>query len=196
MSATLVTTLSDRKEEILQEARALFSARGYASASMRELADCLNIKPASLYSNFKSKEVMLWEIALRCAQAFFDAVKPKAESSLNSLDRLSTMVDAHLDVIIENQDVSAIFFEEWKHLEEPHLTEFKSLRDEYENLFIEVLNEGMGTDTFKTLPPRFITHTLLASVNWVSKWYKPEGEMSVEDVKKTLKNLLLGGLLI
>ncbi|MFK7969785.1 MAG: TetR/AcrR family transcriptional regulator [Bacteroidia bacterium] len=196
MPTTLVHPLSNRKEEILQEAQALFSAKGYSSASMRVLAEKLDIKPASLYSNFKSKEIMLWEIALRCAQAFFEKVEPIAEKALSPKQKLESMLDAHIDVIIENQDVSAIFFEEWKHLEGTHLADFKALRERYENLFIDVIKAGKKSGAFNSFPNRFLTHTLFASVNWVSRWYKPNGEMTVKEVKQTTKNILFGGLLI
>lgn len=196
MPATLVHTLSDRKEEILGEARALFSAKGYVSASMRDIAAQLNIKPASLYSNFKSKEVMLWEISLRCAQAFFDTVEPIAAQTMPAKAKLESMIDAHLDVIIQHQDMSTIFFEEWKHLEEPHLSDFKSLRERYENLFIDTIKTGENEGVFVSFPKRFLINTLLSSINWVSKWYKPEGDMTVEEVKHTLKKILLGGVLI
>ena len=194
MAATLVNTLSDRKEEILEAARALFSEIGYVPASMRKIAATLNIEPASLYSSFKSKEIMLWEISLRCAQAFFDKVTPVAESKLLPVEKLEKMLEAHLDVIIANQDASAIFFEEWKHLDEPHLKEFGQLRDQYEQLFIDVVAEGMSNGQLKAIPMRFLVHTLLASANWIPGWYKAEGEMSIDQIKSSLIKLFLHGL--
>ncbi|MEZ4686344.1 MAG: TetR/AcrR family transcriptional regulator [Bacteroidia bacterium] len=194
MAATLVNTLSDRKEEILEAARALFSEMGYVPASMSKIADSLNVKAGSLYSSFKSKEVMLWEIALRCAQAFFDKVAPVAESKLAPAEKLEKMLEAHLEVIIANQDASAIFFEEWKHLEEPHLEEFGQLRDQYEQMFMNVVTEGMDAGQLKTIPKRFLINTLLASANWISRWYKAEGEMNIDQIKSSLIKLFFEGL--
>jgi AcrR family transcriptional regulator len=194
MSLTLVHALSERKEEILEAAKALFSEIGYVSASMRKIAEKLEIEHGSLYSRFKSKEIMLWEIALLCAQAFFDRVEPVAKNDVAPAKRLEHMLEAHLDVIIENQDVSVVFFEEWKHLTGPKLSEFPQLRDRYEQLFVDVLDEGMKKGEIQALPKRFLSHTLLASANWIPRWYKSDGEMSIEEIKATLKKILINGL--
>lgn len=194
MTETLVKPLSDRKEEILQSARSLFSKKGFVSASMRDLASVLDIKPASLYSNFKSKDDILWEISLRCAQAFFQAVEPAFLENTPPLEKISKMLDAHIEVLINNRDASAIFFEEWKHLDGPHLQEFSTLRERYENMFIETLETGVEAHVFQALPAKFISHTLLSSVNWVSRWYAPDGSMTVADIKATLKSFILGGI--
>lgn len=51
------------KEHILMEATILFAKSGYAAVSMRDLAEVIGIKPASLYNHFNSKEA-LWEAVL------------------------------------------------------------------------------------------------------------------------------------
>src|SRR5690606_37713787 len=49
-----VSTL--RREEVLLAAARIFAAKGYAEASLREVAAATGIQPASLYYHFKSKE--------------------------------------------------------------------------------------------------------------------------------------------
>jgi TetR/AcrR family transcriptional regulator, transcriptional repressor for nem operon len=46
-------------EQIVSEARELFRERGYAGASMQDLADRVGIKKASLYTRFASKEALV-----------------------------------------------------------------------------------------------------------------------------------------
>lgn len=57
---------SKTKEQILVEGTILFAKRGYAAVSMRDLAEAIGIKPASLYNHFESKEA-LWEAVLEQA---------------------------------------------------------------------------------------------------------------------------------
>lgn len=54
---------SKTKEHILMEATLLFVKNGYTAVSMRDLAEVIGIKPASLYNHFDSKEA-LWEAVL------------------------------------------------------------------------------------------------------------------------------------
>lgn len=44
------------KDRIVLEAAILFARRGYAAVSMRDIADRVKIKPASIYNHFKGKE--------------------------------------------------------------------------------------------------------------------------------------------
>ena len=61
---------SKTKESILLNATLLFARRGYASVSMRDIADTIGIKPASLYNHFNSKEVM-WREAVNHAKELY-----------------------------------------------------------------------------------------------------------------------------
>lgn len=69
-SLPLIDTSNHTKECILLNATILFATRGYASVSMRDLADITGIKPASLYNHFSSKEV-LWKEALKHAKGLY-----------------------------------------------------------------------------------------------------------------------------
>ncbi len=46
----------DSRSRILDAASALFSEKGYAATSMRDIADAVGIKAASLYNHFKGKQ--------------------------------------------------------------------------------------------------------------------------------------------
>ena len=119
MDSQSLPALSERKQQILHAARDLFSHKGYGAASMRDLAKAMDIKPASLYSHYDSKEDILWEIAIRAKEAFFQKVLPLAEREGDIEERLRSMLQAHVGVIIDNINASAIFFGEWKHLSDP-----------------------------------------------------------------------------
>ena len=54
--------VSERREEILALAAKIFADKGYASTTVREIADSAGILSGSLYHHFDSKEAMLDEI--------------------------------------------------------------------------------------------------------------------------------------
>lgn len=82
--ASMPTTISTR-ERILAAAAELFARRGFASASLQDVADQLGITKAALYYHFESKD----DILLTVLRPYFDA----AEEFLN---RHSADQDPHL----------------------------------------------------------------------------------------------------
>ena len=77
-----------RRDEVLGAAEELFASRGYHAASVRDIADALNIKGGSLYAHIETKEDLLWEILVAAADRFFAAVTPIVESDLIPIEKL------------------------------------------------------------------------------------------------------------
>ena len=189
-----IKVISKRKQEILDRAQELFNQKGYVAASMRELADELHIKPASLYSHYKSKEEILWEIALRCAKEFHDAVLPLADQDMDPTNQLSKMIQTHVEVIIRNIDAAGIFFKEWEKLNDPKRSSYAKLIQQYEEAFAGVIRKGIDQEVFQAMPAKFATSMLLSSINWIQHWYKPRGKMKVSEIAKDLSELHPGRL--
>ncbi|MCI4671204.1 MAG: TetR/AcrR family transcriptional regulator [Bacteroidia bacterium] len=191
--------LSPRKQEILEVAQRLISKDGFDGASMRHIAEELGIKTASLYSHYNSKDDMLWEIAIRCAKEFHEHVLPLESMPLSVEDRLGKMVRMHAELVIRNINAAAIFFHEWKHLEEGKENRkayYKSQIERYEQAFISVIEEGIEGGSFRQVPARFITYTLLNSINWIKNWYKPSGKMKVRNIADEFEAFVLNGLIL
>lgn len=183
-----------RKEQIEEKATHLFKEKGYAATSMRDLAQLLGIEAASLYSHIKSKEEILQKICFRMADEFFDAWKDVEKEEQSHAAKMEKAAIAHVKVITKNTDASAVFFHEWRHLSEPHLAKFLSMKDDYEGRFMKILRDGMQSGEFKLVDEKFMMLTILSSLNWTHNWYKPSGTLSPEEVGKKLSGLILNGL--
>jgi len=57
-----ISEAENTKERIMLAAVKLFAAKGYAAVSVRDIAEAVNIKKASLYNHFESKEALFIEI--------------------------------------------------------------------------------------------------------------------------------------
>ena len=185
---------SDRIRQIESAAEALFSHRGYHATSVRDIAEALNIEAASLYSHIKSKEELLWNIAIRCADEFFDSVKPIFESGLQTQVKLTDMIVAHVEVITRNLAASAVFFREWNHISEPRKTEYARLRDNYEDMFRQVVRKGIEENLFKHYDERFSSRAILSALNWTHTWYKADGDLKPHEIGEQLAEIILKGL--
>lgn len=181
-----------RKQQIEEQATMLFKSKGYTASSMRDLAGQLGMEAASLYSHIRSKEELLQRICFRMADAFFNAVE-KVEESAADL-QLASAIQAHFQVITENINASAVFFNEWRHLSEPYLSEFLALRNQYEQIYLGIIEQGIKQGIFRPVDRKLAMMTILSSINWTHQWYQPQGKMSVDEIGQQLAGLLINGI--
>jgi AcrR family transcriptional regulator len=192
----LKKTQSNRRAQILDAAAALYSEKGYQATGVRELAETVGIEPASIYSHFGSKESLLWEIAIACADDFQHSVQPIASSGEPPQERLRAMITEHVKVTLRNQNAAAVFTHEWQHLGEKRNAQYAHRRQEYEQMFRDVIQEGIDLGIFQHYSNKFITLTILSALNFTYKWYRPEGNMTPSEIGEGVASILLDGLII
>jgi hypothetical protein len=47
-------------------------------------------------------------------------------------------------------------------------------RDRYEQLFVDVISEGIATGEFAGGDPRLKVKAVLGTLNWITIWYRPK----------------------
>ena len=137
-----------RKVQIEGVATELFRKKGYAATSMRDLAQAVGMEAASIYSHIKNKEALLSSICFRLADAFMDAKKEMELQTMPAPQLLQKAIEAHVRVITNNLDASAVFLHEWRHLSPEPLAEFIALRKAYENYLIRIIQQGKEEGKF------------------------------------------------
>jgi AcrR family transcriptional regulator len=186
--------LFDRKEQINEIAQTLFRNKGYVATSMRDLAKEVGIEPASIYSHVKSKEALLQKICFRIADEFFDALQGILKEDLSAEEKLSTAIDAHVGVILNNLDATTVFFHEWKHLSEPSLSEFKTLRNKYEKQFRSIIEAGIESDEFDEVDAHVSIKLLFAMMNSIYEWYNPKGKLKQQEIVRNIVETFVFGI--
>lgn len=88
----------DAAERILDAADELFSTRGFAGVSVRDVADRARVKKASVFYHHGSKED-LFERVLERYYAAHARVLEAADTSGDASERLHRLIDAYLDFI-------------------------------------------------------------------------------------------------
>jgi AcrR family transcriptional regulator len=189
-----MSEIVSRKVQIEGVATELFRKKGYAATSMRDLAQAVGMEAASIYSHIKNKEALLSSICFRLADAFMDAKKEMELQTMPAPLLLQKAIEAHVRVITNNLDASAVFLHEWRHLSPEPLAEFIALRKAYENYLIRIIQQGKEEGKFQFEDEKIAVLSLLSGLNWIYDWYKPEGKLSPEQVAQNLSNLLLNGL--
>jgi AcrR family transcriptional regulator len=179
-----------RKEQVIRKAAELFKEKGYAAASMRDLAQLLGIEAASLYSHIKSKEEILRSLV--SAAEFRN--RWRVERQNVSASENSQRHIGHIQVMAKDLGISR-FMNEHRHLSEPYLRDFLLLRINYINRFKTIFEEGVRTGEFKsTIDKKLAVMTLFSSLNWMPMWYDPDSAIDPQALGYQLADMLVNGL--
>jgi AcrR family transcriptional regulator len=183
-----------RRRQIEDVASALFSSRGYAATSMRDIAKALDLQGGSLYAHIPSKEAVLAAIVEEAAEAFHAAVRPVAERGGPAADRLREMVAAHIRVVTGGRDRAKVFLFEWTFLGEERRQAVTRSRAAYQGYFERVVAEGTAAGEFGPVDPRLAAVFILSAMNAMAHWYRPDGPLGPEALAGHYAELFLGGL--
>ena len=185
--------LKEKQIKILEVAVELFKEKGYMGSSVRDLATKLNIKAASLYAHIRSKEEILEWICFGVAHEFFEELQEVKNTKVSPQEKLNLFLDKHLSVVLKNRDVTHIYSNEWKHLEE-RLPEFIELRKNYQQEVEQLISEIYKAENWELKSSAFTTRFILHTLNNSYFWFKRNIE-STSEITNEIRDKLLFGLL-
>jgi TetR/AcrR family transcriptional regulator, cholesterol catabolism regulator len=186
--------LQTRRRQIEDVASALFSHRGYAATSMRDIAKALDLQGGSLYAHIPSKEAVLAAIVEEAADGFHAAVRPIAEGPGTAAERLKAMIGAHVGVVTGGRDRAKVFLFEWTFLAPERREAVARSRAAYQAYFERVIGEGVAAGELDAPDPTLAAVFLLSAMNGMAHWYRADGRLGPDALAKQYADLFLGGL--
>lgn len=163
---------------------------------MRDIAAAVGVLPGSLYAHIASKEALLVEIVEEGIARFIGRVAPYVAASGAPMDRLRSMIIAHVEVVADQPERSLVVFHQWRFLGPENLPLAIGRRREYERCFVEVVEQGIADGSLKPdLNPRIAVLTILGALNWTPEWLSPGGRLTPTEVGDLMAGTLLGGIL-
>jgi TetR/AcrR family transcriptional regulator, cholesterol catabolism regulator len=166
--------MSTRREELVATATRLFAEQGYHGTSMADLAEALGVQKGSLYSLTESKQALLVVVTREGAAAFhagLDGVPEDAEP----LERVRLALRAHLGVVAGQLDVAAVFTREWRFLDEPERTAFRSSRRRYEERWRDLVRDAAERGALRSdLDVDAAVLLVLSAANWAYTWLRED----------------------
>jgi len=183
-----------RSPEIIEAAARVFAERGYHGATTQDIADVLNIRQASLYYYFRSKEVALEIVCTRGVEDFFKAAQAIACGPGSPSEKLAGLIRSHISPILDRSDFVKVFLTQRQFLPNESRRRVGKWSRGIEHIFETVIREGQRNGTFRNdLDPRLIALAILGMANAVPSWYGKE-KASIERIGSEFSALMLEGL--
>lgn len=194
VSDKISTKPTTRKAQIMEASLEMMCRMGYQGTSMRDIASAVKMEAASLYNHISGKEIILSETCFQMAERLLKGLAEVNDIYFNPAEKLSLAVKNHVKILTDNTYAGWVFVHEWRHLSPENRSRFVALRDEYEKGFTSILKQGEDEGIFQDVNNKFAVLTILASLNWVVEWYKPQGGMTPEQIAEKLTEFILSGL--
>jgi AcrR family transcriptional regulator len=179
--------------EILKSAAAAFRRLGYHGATVEEIAAALKMKKGNLYYYFRNKE----EILFACHQYSLDrllALLHEVERSSDSPEaKLRRLIVFFVHTILDELHGTALFLD-LEALSPAHLKIVITRRDRFDHGMRQVLEEGIRAGTFAPGDAKLLSFAILGAVNWIPRWFSPDGAASSQEIADRFADYLLAGL--
>lgn len=182
-----------RRKEIIGVAAGIFKQKGYGSATMRELADAVGLEAASLYNHIRSKEDILEEICFSVAHEYVEQIGRIEDLKASNIEKLRELISLHVRMIIQCPHEVSVANSEWRSLSSTKKDMYKQLRKGYEKRVATLISDGICAGEFKELNVSVALFTLLSSLRWIELWYRPDREVSPEELENDLMTILVEG---
>lgn len=179
--------------EILKSAARVFRRLGYHGATMARIAAALRMKKGNLYYYFRSKE----EILFACHQYSLDRLLGLLDeierAQMPPEDRLRALIVAAVHIILDELHGTALFLD-LEALTPAHRRAVVARRDRFDQGLRQVVKDGIAGGRFTGADPKLLSFAILGAVNWIPRWYSPEGPSTSEEIADRFADYLIAGL--
>jgi AcrR family transcriptional regulator len=185
---------ASKKDLILQKAAAMFREKGFAATSMRDLAETVGIEAASLYNHIRSKNEILEAICFDVANRFNANIDVIEASKQAVIPKVETLLRFHIRQMVENYEEVYVADREWKHLEEPYLSNFQNQRRAYRKKFASILEEGIQKNEIKKIDAPTAVLIMLHAVSGIESWHRSKARINERELEDNMIMIMIDGL--
>lgn len=184
------------KDRIIETSLVMFERYGYHGVTVDQIVAECGTSKGGFYHNFKSKDELLYHIH----DVFITYVLTKAKEAY---DQMPTPVSRLCEIVLSFTKVFelykphiTVFYQESTYLKADYQRQINQKRDDYRSIIIRVIREGQKSGEFRTeVPAEIIAMAIIGMVNWTYKWFKKDGELSIETIAAIFNDFILHGLL-
>ena len=180
-----------KKKEIISSAIKIVNEKGYAKATMEEIAAELLMTKGSLYYYFKNKEDLIFKCHEMVLIQASEEQQNQYEQNLSNEEKLRNMIAIHIQYAIEEKETFNMLIQPEHTFSSEQLSAILAKRNEYAKWFDRVIADGIEMGEFTVVDSKVVRMIILGAMNWLQQWYKVGGKKSVQDIQQLYSDYLL-----
>ncbi|MDB6000492.1 MAG: TetR family transcriptional regulator [Rhizobacter sp.] len=178
-----------KREALLREAAASFNRQGFHGTSLNDIAKKLGVTKAALYTYVPSKEDLLYFCHDWAMDGAFESLENAKGAGGSGLEKLRNTLHHYLDRMLMEEGAFVVLLEEYA-LKPAHAKDIIKRRDEFEAELRGFVLEGIRDGSVVPCNEKLAVFLALGALNWVRKWYSPQGAWTGEQVAEALTQMI------
>lgn len=184
-----------RRAEIIDAAAQVFAELGYHAASTQAIADVLNMRQASLYYYFPSKEQALYEVCLIGVQGFLEGFEEICGCDAGLPDKVRAGILNHMMPLRDRHAYVRVFLRDRHLISGPNRNTIGRVVRTYERRWQDLIEKGQAAGLFhRHLDPRTTIYGIIGMCNAAAAWVDHRAPGEIERVSGMFADMVLGGL--
>lgn len=186
---------SERVLQILTESARIFARKGYDGASMRDIAEACGISKSLLYHHFASKDEIYARVSTGATQELYHFVRERIPPAALPAEKIRAFMVATAEYFRRYRwewIASTTAF--WNAPDRSRQSERLSRRDRYERFLRTLIQEAIDAGEIRDVDVAMAGRLVLSTLNWMHRWYKPEKQMTPEQIADIFFDMVFKGL--
>lgn len=182
-----------RRHVLLQTAIHLFNRLGYHATSMEAIAAEVGLTKGTLYHYYDSKTDLAYACMLESI-ADGERMAQQAQSGGGTgLEKLERYLRLQFETLA-GQGGSSWLLADMSVLNPAQQSEARKRSRGVDQLVQRFLEEGIADGSIVDIDPKVAEFFLMGALNWLPRWYSPEGSMSSQELAALLIRMTFDGL--
>ena len=183
--------------KILKAAVELFGDKSYHATSIQSICDLAGVTKGAFFYYFPNKNQLLFEIH----EFIIDRWNAECEKvfdndNLDPSEKIFAITDVLIGQLTDYRQYGKILFRELNYIEGELGEIVKVKRHRTEEIVATVIEAGMKKGDFKPNQNSLLLAKLYFGMcNWTLHWYKPNGDITTQQMATIIANAFIGGLM-
>jgi TetR/AcrR family transcriptional regulator len=182
-----------RRKAMVQTAIHIFNRHGYHETSMEAIATALGLTKGSLYHYYAGKTALAYDCVLASVDDGLRMAQRAQEGGGSGLARLERYLRLQFETLA-GRGGSGWLLADISVLEPAQQAEVRRRSRAVDAIVQSFLADGIADGTIVDVDPKVAEFFLMGALNWLPRWFSPEGTLSSSDLAALFIRMMFDGL--
>jgi uncharacterized protein (TIGR00369 family) len=185
---------AQRRQQIFEAASQVFGEKGFANASVREVADAAGMPVPTMYQYFRSKEDILSLLFETYMLEIGAALRAAMESEASAKDKLRAALTANINMYDKYRSQIRLMYQETRSLGSENRSRALTLTHDVNRIWAEIIKAGVASGEFQTKSHWVVANFIpMLCATWVLRRWNLKG-VPLKELKELVTDFVMGAL--